>query len=147
MRMPIIVIALLFSICALPAAAQSRKPSATPPAPVDIVARIRTVALADLEQATAEAKAMNDTIAAQCYDARIAFAHARQGATPGSGDAPGVVTSFQRARDFVNALRPGSGIKTACAPLAEEMKQDVLGLLGKLATGVLTIPALLPLIP
>jgi hypothetical protein len=77
----------------------------------------------------------------------VAFAHARQGATPGSGDAPGVVTSFQRARDFVNALRPGSGIKTACAPLAEEMKQDVLGLLGKLATGVLTIPALLPLIP
>jgi hypothetical protein len=146
MRIPVIALALIFSICVLPAVAQPRKPSATPPAPVDVITRIRTIALADLEQATAEAKAMNDTIAAQCYDAWIAFVQARQGAAPAS-DTPGVVTAFQRARDFVNALRPGSGIKTACAPLAEEMKQDVLGLLGKVATGALTIPALLPLIP
>ena len=139
--LPIIAASTLASCGMNPAFAQPK-----PRPPANLIEQIRAVALADLQAASTEAKAMNDAVAAQCYDAWIAFAEARQ-TTLGSGASPGVVTTFQRARDFVNAIRPGSGIKVACAPLAEELKQDVIGLLGKIAAGGLSVGTLLPLIP
>jgi hypothetical protein len=141
--LPILAMLTLANCGMNPAIAQ---PLPKPRPPASVIEQIRSVVLDDLRTASTEAKAMNDTIAAQCYDAWIAFAEARQ-TTLSNGGNPGVVTKFQRARDFVNAMRPGSGIKIACAPLAEELKSDVIGLLGKIAGGALSAGTLLPLIP
>jgi hypothetical protein len=138
----------------------------------DLVAAIQKVVLSDLKQATADAKAVNDEIASSCYDAWITLIEAQQSiltppppVSPGplgvvvvpvnSGapavltgtEAGGVITKFQRTRDVVNSLRAGSPIKVACAPLAEELKQDVISLLGKIATGAIGASTLIPLIP
>lgn len=109
----------------------------------DIISKIQSVALADLEAASADAKATGDTVSAPCYDAWIKLITAQQTAQAVGMPDPHLITSFQRTRDLVNALRPGSPMKVACAPLAEELKQDVIALLGKIATGAITAPALL----
>jgi len=153
------IIIILFLISG-PAFAQLRKPQITgnivedtkanlgissgkaAPSP-DLISKIQQVALADLEAASADAKATGDTVAAPCYDAWITLIKAQQSVNAGSMPDPHVITFFQRDRDLVNALRPGSPMKVACAPLAEELKQDVLTLLSKIAGGALTMPALL----
>ena len=109
----------------------------------DLISKIQTVALADLQAATADAKATGDTIASNCYDAWIALINAQQTAQGTALPEPHIITAFQRNRDLVNALRPGSPLKVACAPFAEELKQDVITLLSKIAGGALTLPAML----
>lgn len=119
---------------------------ATTKATPDLITKIQQVAIADLRTASADAKATGDTVAAPCYDAWITLIEAQQSAqaaAPSDPSLPHVIATFQRDRDLVNALRPGSPMKVACAPLAEELKQDVLTLLSKIAGGVLTVPALL----
>lgn len=113
----------------------------------EILARIQSVALADLQAASTDAKATGDMVTAPCYDAWIGLIEAQQKAQTNPMPDPHVITGFQRARDLVNALRPGSPLNTACAPLAEELKQDVLDLLGKVAAGAITINTLIPVIP
>lgn len=109
----------------------------------DILNRLKTVVLADLKAASADAHATADTIAAPCLDAWIGLIEAQQKAQAAPLPDPHVITTFQQDRDLVNALRPGAPLRTACAPLAEELKQDVLTLLSKIAGGVLTVPAML----
>lgn len=109
----------------------------------DLISKIQQVALADLQAATADAKATGDTIASNCYDAWIGLITAQQSAQGAAMPEPHVITSFQRQRDLINALRPGSPLKVACSPLAEELKADVLTLLSKIAGGALTLPAML----
>jgi len=109
----------------------------------DLISKIQQVALADLQAATADAKATGDSIASNCYDAWIALINAQQTAQGAALPEPHIITAFQRNRDLVNALRPGSPLKVACAPFAEELKQDVITLLSKIAGGALTLPALL----
>ncbi len=114
-------------------------PTATP----DLVSKIQQVALADLKAASADAKATGDLVSAPCYDAWITLIEAQEKAKGDALPDPAIITHFQRNRDLVNALRPGSPLKTACAPLAEELKQDVMTLLSKVAGGLLTVPAML----
>ena len=109
----------------------------------DLISKIQQVALADLQAATADAKATGDSIASNCYDAWIALINAQQTAQGAALPEPHIITAFQRNRDLVNALRPGSPLKVACAPFAEELKQDVITLLSKIAGGALTLPAML----
>lgn len=126
----------------LPGAGNVSTTKATP----DLITKIQQVAVADLKTASADAKATGDTVAAPCYDAWITLIEAQQAAqasAPSDPSVPHVITTFQRDRDLVNALRPGSPMKVACAPLAEELKQDVMTLLSKIAGGVLTVPLML----
>ena len=67
--LPIIAASALASCGMNPAFAQPK-----PRPPANLIEQIRAVALADLQAASAEANAMNDAVAAQCYDAWIAFA-------------------------------------------------------------------------
>lgn len=121
-------------------AAVTGTPQAASP---DLISKIQTVALDDLKAATADAKATGDTISANCYDAWIGLIVAQQTAQATPLPEPHLITAFQRNRDLVNALRPGSPLKVACAPFAEELKQDVITLLSKIAGGALTLPAML----
>ena len=121
-------------------AVEGKKAEAAAP---DLIGKIQQVALDDLKAATADAKATGDTIASNCYDAWIGLITAQQTAQGAALPEPHIITAFQRNRDLVNALRPGSPLKVACAPFAEELKQDVITLLSKIAGGALTLPALL----
>lgn len=114
--------------------------SATSP---DVLNQLKTVVLADLQAASADAHATGDTIASPCLDAWIGLIQAQQKAQAAPLPDPHVITTFQQDRDLVNALRPGAPLRTACAPLAEELKQDVLTLLSKIAGGALTVPTML----
>lgn len=122
------------------AAVDNKKSEAAAP---DLIGKIQQVALDDLKAATADAKATGDTIASNCYDAWIGLITAQQTAQGAALPEPHIITAFQRDRDLVNALRPGSPLKVACAPFAEELKQDVITLLSKIAGGALTLPAML----
>lgn len=110
---------------------------------IDLLKIIDDKILPDLKAAAADAKATEDTIAEPCLTAWVGLIEAQNAAQAAPLPNPHIITDFQRMRDLVNALRPGSKIRVACAPLAEEMKMDVKDLLGKVAAGAIALPVML----
>lgn len=109
--------------------------------------KIQTVSLADFEAADADATATKDTIAEPCYAAIVTLIKAQQSvASPVQNTAqPGVnvptthiVLTFQRFRDFVNALRPGAPVSAGCSQLAAQSKMDLTTLVAAIVGGTLT---------
>ena len=112
------------------------------------IAKIQNISLADLTAAKADADATGDAIGSACYASIAKLVAAQQSvqSPPQDTSNPGgviptthVVLTFQRGRDFVNALRPGSAVSVACAPLAEEVHMDVVTWMGQVAAGTVTL--------
>lgn len=106
-----------------------------------LLQQLQAVSLTDLQTAEADATAQKDTVAAACYAQIITLVSNQQKALAAQANLPDVhvVTSFQQARDFALALRPGSALSTACAPLANEVKMDVLNLVAGVTAGSLSL--------
>lgn len=107
----------------------------------ELLAQLQKVSLDDLVAAKADADSQKDTVASACYAAIITLVSNQQTALAAQANLPPVhlVMTFQQARDFALALRPGSALSTACAPLANEVKMDVLNLVAGVTAGSLSL--------
>lgn len=113
-----------------------------------LVTKIQDINLADLKAAKSDADATKDALASACYSPLIDLVTAQQSVVaPGQNtENPGasvptthLILTFQRNRDLSNALRPGSTVSIGCAPLAEQVKLDVTGLIASIAAGTLSL--------
>jgi hypothetical protein len=106
-----------------------------------LLTQLQAVSLTDLQTAKADADAQKDTVASQCYAQIITLVSNQQKTIAAQANLPDVhvVTTFQQARDFALALRQGSPLSTACAPLANEVKMDVLNLVAGVTAGSLSL--------
>ena len=57
---------------------------------------------------------------------------------------PHLVTDFERMVELRNALQPDSPFMTACSPVANMVKQDVVGFMGKVIAGGAGLATLVP---
>lgn len=96
--------------------------------------KLRTVTVADLEAAKAQADATNDPQASLCYSKVIDFVNAR-GVT--TGDVRGVFSAFQTARSLRRGVDQGipEDLHNACAPLVVDAHITLLKL-GLIAGGL-----------
>lgn len=124
-----------------------------PAAPADPLAKLAAFTLADLQAASADAKAQTppDTTASQCYDYLIQVIPTIQ--LPGVGSTVGAFVAFQKLRDL-NAGLSGqkAGLKAmnlACAPLVIDTQTTVnkLLLIGGGAAGLPGLGGLGGLLP
>jgi hypothetical protein len=108
-----------------------------------LLTQLQKVSLQDLQTAKADADAQKDSVASTCYAQIIALVTNQQTALAAQANLPDVhlVTTFQQARDFALALRQGSPLSTACAPLANEVKMDVLNFVAGVTAGSLSLAA------
>ena len=111
------------------------------------VAELRTslaqFTLADLQNASMDAKAHGDKLAAMCYDF-LAAQLAAQTSTPGS-TIRGAVSAFQRLRDLQSAIAGGisQDFQINCAPLLSD-EQANLARLGAVTAGTIASGGALP---
>jgi hypothetical protein len=111
------------------------------------VAELRTglaqMTLADLQNASTDAKAHGDKLAAMCYDFLAAQLTA-QTSSPGS-TVTGAVSAFQRIRDLQSAIAGGisQDFQINCAPLLSD-EQANLAKLGLWSAGVVASGGGLP---
>jgi len=108
-----------------------------------LLTQLQKVSLQDLQTAKADADAQKDSVASTCYAQIIALVTNQQTALAAQANMPDVhlVTTFQQARDFALALQQGSPLSTACAPLANEVKMDVLNFVAGVTAGSLSLAA------
>lgn len=105
----------------------------------DPLTGLRNFTIADLQAASADAKAQTppDVTASQCYDFLAANLPTLPGVQP--GQTVGAILAFQKARDVVNGATQQSGflkaLNLACAPLVNDVNLT-LAKLGILAGGV-----------
>lgn len=106
-----------------------------------LLTQLQKVSLQDLQTAKADADAQKDAVASACYARIITLVTNQQAALKAQIDLPDVhvVTTFQQVRDFALALRQGSPLSTACAPLANEVKMDVLNFVAGVTAGSLSL--------
>ncbi len=106
-----------------------------------LLAQLQKVSLQGLQTAKADADAQKDAVASACYTQIITLVTNQQSALKAQQDLPDVhvVTTFQQVRDFALALRQGSPLSTACAPLANEVKMDVLNFVAGVTAGSLSL--------
>lgn len=106
-----------------------------------LLAQLQKVSLQDLQTAKADADAQKDAVASACYTQIITLVTNQQSALKAQQNLPDVhvVTTFQQVRDFALALRQGSPLSTACAPLANEVKMDVLNFVAGVTAGSLSL--------
>lgn len=106
-----------------------------------LLTQLQKVSLQDLQTAKADADAQKDAVASTCYAQIITLVTNQQSALKVQKDLPDVhiVTTFQQVRDFALALRQGSPLSTACAPLANEVKMDVLNFVAGVTAGSLSL--------
>lgn len=106
-----------------------------------LLSQLQAMSLADLQSAQADAVAQKDTVASGCYGAIITIVSAQQAALNAQSNltSPHLVTDFQHVRDFAKALQSDSPLSVACAPLANEVKMDVLNLVAGITAGTLTL--------
>lgn len=106
-----------------------------------LLTQLQKVSLQDLQTAKADADAQKDAVASACYAQIIALVTNQQSALKAQQNLPDVhvVTTFQQVRDFALALRQGSPLSTACAPLANEVKMDVLNFVAGVTAGSLSL--------
>ena len=128
-------------------AACANQPAATgaPPTQADPLAALAKFTIADLQSASADAKAHNDKLASMCYDYLAAQLSAQGPATPQS---LGAVTVFQKARDLQSAVNSGisQDFQINCAPLLSDVRLNLIRLgaigAGAAATGGAAAPFL-----
>jgi hypothetical protein len=111
---------------------------------------LASVTLEDLQYADNIAVAQKNEVAHQCWAAWITLIKAQQSANVDANGNPiqpptiHLFTDVERAIDLVNALQPTSPFAVACAPLANQIRMNVLQLITTAATGALlgglTIP-------
>jgi hypothetical protein len=108
-----------------------------------LLSQLQQVSLDDLNAAKADADLQGDKVASACYAQIITLVSNQQKALAAQANLPDVhvVTTFQQARDFALALRPGSALSTACAPFANEVKMDVLNFVAGVTAGSLSLSA------
>lgn len=106
-----------------------------------LLRQLQKISLDDLIAAKADADAQKDTVASACYAAIITLVSNQQTALAAQASLPPLhlVMTFQQARDFALALRQGSPLSTACAPLANEVKMDVLNFVAGVTAGTLSL--------
>jgi hypothetical protein len=118
-------------LCA--ACAATPAPTATAPAaPGDPLTALANFTITDLQNASADAKAHSDKLAAMCYDYLAAQLKAQAGA-PGAS-VSGAVSAFQRVRDLQSAINSGvsQDFQVNCAPLLSDVRLNLirLGVIG-----------------
>jgi hypothetical protein len=134
---------LALALIITPAYAQRKLPPKEGGAISNLVSKLEKVTLADLQYASALAKAHQDTIASNCWDAWAAFIQLDQQTMAGSDGKPiplpepHVITTIQQTFNIANALQPTSPMSIACAALGNKVKMDVLQLIMAAATGAL----------
>lgn len=124
---------------------------ATGDVPFDLLRALDAKLLPDLQYALLLAKATNNNITALCYQAWIDVITVQQTAvqtgTPPTDIAipdPHIITDFERAVELRNMLQPDSKFMTACSPVANLIKQDVLNFMGKVIGGGASLATLVP---
>lgn len=104
----------------------------------DLSDKIDAVDLDDLAYAIAVAPVDDLTVRA-CLNGIQALVQTRRGVENNAGlpQRPRVTTIFEyvKVRGLQKALQPGSAIRTACAPLAEEARTSVLQLITGIVSG------------
>jgi hypothetical protein len=134
----------LLAACAVP---QGTSQSTSASADASPVAELRTglaqITLADLQNASTDAKAHGDKLAAMCYDFLAAQLAAQ--ATPPGSNITGAVSAFQRVRDLQSAIAGGisQDFQINCAPLLSD-EQANLAKLGIMSAGVVASGGVLP---
>jgi len=119
--------------------------------PYDLLQALNAKLLPDLQYALLLAKATGNNITAQCYQAWIDVITTQQTAvqtgTPPTDipiPDPHVITDFERAVELRNMIQPDSKFMTACSPVANLIKQDVLSFMGKVVGGGAGLLTMIP---
>ncbi|HUC64565.1 MAG TPA: hypothetical protein VMA53_03995 [Stellaceae bacterium] len=134
----------LLAACAVPqGTSQSTGASAIGSPVAELRTSLAQFTLADLQNASTDAKAHGDKLAAMCYDF-LAAQVAAQTSTPGS-NITGAVSAFQRLRDFQSVLAGGisQDFQLNCAPLLSD-EQANLAKLGFVTAGTIASSGALP---
>jgi hypothetical protein len=128
----------LLAACAVPQGTSQSNGAATNGAPVaELRTSLAQFTLADLQNASTDANAHGDKLAAMCYDFLAAQITA-QTSTPGS-NITGAVSAFQRLRDLQVAIAGGisQDFQINCAPLLSD-EQANLAKLGLVTAAAIT---------
>jgi len=119
--------------------------------PYDLLQALNAKLLPDLQYALLLAKATGNNITAQCYQAWIDVITVQQTAvqtgTPPTDipiPDPHIITDFERAVELRNMIQPDSKFMTACSPVANLIKQDVLSFMGKVVGGGAGLLTMIP---
>ena len=136
------------ALCLAPSHAEAqiavKAPSPKTTIASNIYSKIQNAALDDLVYADGLAVSVGDTVAHGCWQAWITQIKLEQSANSAPPPPVHLITDVQRLLNMNRALAPDGALAVACSPLANRMKLDVLGLLGKAALGSLALPALVP---
>jgi hypothetical protein len=134
----------LLAACAVPQGTSQSSGAATNGSPVvELRTSLAQFTVADLQNASTDAKAHGDKLAAMCYDFLAAQITA-QTSTPGS-NITGAVSAFQRLRDRQSAIAGGisQDFQISCAPLLSD-EQANLAKVGVLGVGAIASGKVLP---
>lgn len=127
---------------------------ATGDVPFDLLRALDKKLLPDLQYALKLAQATGSNVTAPCYQAWIDMINTQTSAvqtknaegstTDIAVPDPHLITDFERAVELRNALQPDAKFMTACSPVANLIKQDVLSFMGKVVGGGASIATLVP---
>lgn len=127
---------------------------ATGDVPFDLLRALDAKLLPDLKYAKALADATGSKVTATCYGAWIDMINVQQTAVQtknADGTStdmpipdPHLITDFERAVELRNALQPDSPFMTACSPVANLIKQDVVQFMAAVVAGNVSIATLVP---
>jgi hypothetical protein len=121
---------------------------ATGDLPFDLLQALDAKLLPDLEYALALAKATGSNVTAPCYQAWIDIITTQQTAVGGTSPIalPSIhlVTDFERLVEIRNALQPSAPFMTACSPVANMVKMDVVQFMGVVISGGAGLATMLP---
>lgn len=105
----------------------------------NVVRKLETIARADVQASVGVAKSGNDANGAACFQAVATLITDIQSVDAKPLPKVHLITDFEKAHLIVMALRQGSAFSAACAPLAEEVKLDLLTFLADIAAGTLSL--------
>ena len=116
----------LLAACAVPQDTSQSTGTSTNGSPIaELRTSLAQFTVADLQNASTDAKAHGDKLAAMCYDFLAAQLTA-QTSTPGS-NITGAVSAFQRLRDLQSAIAGGisQDFQINCAPLLSDEQANL----------------------
>jgi hypothetical protein len=134
----------LLAACTVPQSTSQSTGALTSGSPVaELRSSLAQFTLADLQNASTDAKAHGDKLATMCYDF-LAAQLAAQTSAPGS-TVTGAVSAFQRLRDLQSAIAGGisQDFQINCAPLLSD-EQANLAKLGAVTAGTIASGGALP---
>lgn len=127
---------------------------ATGDVPFDLLRALDAKLLPDLQYALKLAQATGSKVTAPCYQAWIDMINTQQTAVQTKNadgttsemaiPDPHLVTDFERAVELRNALQPDSPFMTACSPVANMVKQDVVQFMAAVVAGGAGLATLVP---